>query len=270
MARGDAGDGYPLSYAQQRLWFIEELEPGNRAYHMTIPLRIHGALDRAALGRSLESMVERHEMLRTRFVSAGGVPQQVVDPQGLWSMPVIDLSASEAGQRDEQLADLLRESADPQLDLRTGPNFRATLVVIAPGEYLLLVTTHHIVMDGWSWGIFWAELGARYGAASRQEELALPDLPRSYIDFASWQRQWLEGDVLDRQLDYWRKALEGAPPLIDLPLDRPRAAAQGPAGSSMEFQVSPETVATLREIAHAEGATLFMVLLAAFCCLLAG
>jgi amino acid adenylation domain-containing protein len=253
----------PASFAQQRLWFLDQLEPGSPFYNMPYALRLAGPLDAEALRRAIGALVERHEPLRTVFSVADGEPVQSVAPAApvaLEAEPVADAAEARRVARDEALR---------PFDLARGPLFRARLLRIAPDEHVLLVTVHHAVSDGWSLDVLFRELGTAYAAFAEGRGPALPPLPVQYADFAAWQRGRLQGDVLEAQLAYWRGALAGAPPAIELPADRPRPPAQRFEGAIHEFTL-PATVAQgVRALARKEGATVFMTLLAAFNVLLA-
>ncbi|MEU7876222.1 non-ribosomal peptide synthase/polyketide synthase, partial [Dactylosporangium sp. NPDC049140] len=251
----------PLSFAQQRLWFLDQLEPGSAEYIMPAPIRLPGPLDTAALGAALTALVARHEVLRTRLVTDdAGEPHQVVDPPAPMAPPLVDLSGHDdpAAAADAWLA----ADADAPFDLAAGPLLRATLLRLAPEEHVLALTMHHVAGDWWSDGILRRELAALY------QGIELAPLPVQYADFAAWQRTWLTGEVLDRQLGYWRDRLAGAA-VLDLPTDRPRPAIRASAGAIVEFALPAATTQGLRAVAAAGGATLFMTLLGAWTALLA-
>ncbi|HEX2189730.1 MAG TPA: amino acid adenylation domain-containing protein, partial [Longimicrobiaceae bacterium] len=259
---------FPLSFAQQRLWFIDRMEPGNPFYNLPAALLLEGALDAAALERALGEVVARHEALRTVFDEEEGEPVQVVLPPRPFALPLHDLSG---WTEEERRAEVERRSATEarrSFDLRTGPLFRAELLRLSAEEHVLFLTMHHVVGDAWSVGVLLRELGALYEAFARGEESPLEPLPIQYADFAVWQRERLSGERLDAQLAYWRGELAD-PPVLDLPLDRPRPAAPSYRGGSVELVVPAATAAALRGLARAEGATLFMALLAAWQTLLA-
>jgi amino acid adenylation domain-containing protein len=263
------GGPLPLSFAQQRLWFIERLHPGQATYNVPLALRLRGALDAAALERALAELVRRHEVLRTTFRVEGGVPVQVVGEAGPVPIPVADLRRLSADEREEEAARLAAQEAARPFDLAAEPPLRARLARLGEEEWALSFTLHHVASDGWSMGVLAREVSALYGAFSRGEPSPLPELPLQYADYAAWQRGWLTGEVLEAQLGYWRHTLAGAPPLLELPVDRPRPPVQGEAGGRRPLRVPAATAAALRELARAEGATLFMVLLAAWQALLA-
>ncbi|HVH14025.1 MAG TPA: condensation domain-containing protein, partial [Longimicrobium sp.] len=249
----------PLSFAQQRLWFIDQLEPGSAAYHMPFALRVRGALDLPALERALAELVHRHEALRTRFAAVDGEPVQVIDPAGHFHLPVIDLSASADGEGE--LRALAAEEARRPFDLAAGPLMRGAAVRMADDDHAVLVTLHHIVSDGWSMGVLAREVSELYAAFAEGRESPLAPLPVQYADYAVWQRAWLTGDVLDAQLGYWRTQLAGAPPLLELPTDHPRPARPGDAAGRVPFALSADATRALRTLARDSGATVFMALL---------
>ncbi|MGZ7177564.1 amino acid adenylation domain-containing protein [Burkholderia gladioli] len=258
----------PLSFAQQRLWFIDQFAPHRAAYNIPIVLRLSGELQVAALQGALDEIVRRHEILRTRFDDSDGTPVQRIAAASGLPLAQEDLSALPAEQRDAALERLLAEQAGAPFDLAAGPLVRARLIRLAPREHLAALTLHHVVADGWSMGILIRELAALYAAALEGRPSPLPELPIQYADFASWQRGWLTGDTLQRQVGYWTRQLAGAPPLLALPTDRPRPPVQTHAGATRLFEIDAATVARLRELGSQAGATLFMTLSAAFSVLL--
>ncbi len=254
----------PLSFAQERLWFLDQLQPGLPIYNLPIPLRWRGPLNVAALERSLNEIVRRHEALRTSFEAVDGRPSQVVGPFRPVPLPLVDLSGAAEESREAEVGRLTAQTALEPFNLATGPLLRFVLVRLAAADHLLLLTMHHIVGDGWSIGVLLRELNVIYEAYSSGRPLPLPELPIQYADFARWQRQYLAGDVLEQHLSYWRKQLEGAPAVLELPADRPRPAVQTFRGAWASFVVERGVVDKLIQLGRREGATLFMVLLAAF------
>ncbi|HEX2093248.1 MAG TPA: condensation domain-containing protein, partial [Longimicrobiaceae bacterium] len=248
---------------------MHQLAPGSAAYHMPHPLRLSGALDPAALERSLTELVRRHESLRTVFAEVDGEGFQVVRPAAPVALALVDLGGLPAEAREREIRRRVAEESLRPFDLAAGPLLRALLVRLDAGEHGLLFTLHHIIADGWSLGVLVREVSALYAAAVEGREPRLPALPVQYADYAAWQREWLQGEALERQLGYWREQLGGAPPLLELPTDRPRPPVPGEAGASLAFTVPAERTGALRTLARREGATLFMALLAAFQTLLA-
>ncbi|HEU0076774.1 MAG TPA: amino acid adenylation domain-containing protein, partial [Longimicrobiaceae bacterium] len=258
----------PLSFAQQRLWLVDRLEPGSAAYNMPYALRLRGALDVAALRRSLDALVERHETLRTSFAEHDGGPVQVVHAPAPVALPLVDLRGLSDEVREGEARRLADEEAQRPFDLARGPLLRCTLLRPGEEEHVLCFTLHHVVGDGWSLGVLVREVTALYAAFGRGEEPGLPELPVQYADYAVWQRAWLAGEALEAQLSWWREQLAGAPPLLELPTDHARRAGQGARAGSHAFALSPEVSHPLRALSRREGATLFMTLLAAWQALL--
>ncbi|HEX6749437.1 MAG TPA: amino acid adenylation domain-containing protein [Longimicrobium sp.] len=257
------GTDLPLSFAQERLWFVDRMEAGSATYHMPLFARLEGALDADALRRALDELVRRHESLRTSFPLVDGLPVQRVAPPAPVELFTHDFAAFRDDEREEEAQRLVREHARIPFTLETGPLFRADLAKLGEREHLLLITLHHVIADGWSLDLLWRELAALYGAFSRGEPSPLAEPPVQYGDFAAWQRAWLQGEVLERQLAYWRRTLRGAPPLLKLPTDRPRPEVQTH-NAATEIAVLPrEQADAVLALARREGSTLFMVLLAA-------
>jgi len=253
----------PLSFAQQRLWFLDQLEPESSFYNIPNSVRLNGLLDVEALQKALNTIVNRHEILRTTITVVDGSPIQIVQQNRSVSLSTIDLSKSPKLQRQDELHSCLRNEIQRPFDLSRDLMLRATLVRLDSAQHILLLMTHHIASDGWSSGILWQELAALYGAFSRGESNPLPDLPIQYADYAVWQRQWLQGEVLERQLSYWKKQLFGVSAL-ELPTDRSRPAVQTYRGSRQSLELSKELTQRLKALSRKEGLTLFMTLLAAF------
>ncbi|HWS53455.1 MAG TPA: amino acid adenylation domain-containing protein, partial [Pyrinomonadaceae bacterium] len=258
----------PLSYAQQRLWFIDQLEPGAATYNIPTAVRLTDGPDVTALERALSEVARRHETLRTTFLSDGGRPAQVVNPPAPVALERVDLSHLPAEEREAEARRLTAEEARRPFDLSRGPLWRASLLKLADDEHVLLLTMHHIVSDGWSMGLLVRELSALYSAYARGEEPTLAELPIQYADYAAWQRRHLTDEALGEQLAYWRGQLAGAPPVLELPTDRPRPAVQTYRGARVPFALGEELSGELMRLARAEGVTPFMALLAAFDALL--
>ncbi len=259
----------PLSFAQQRLWFIAQLEPDSPLYNMPGALRIEGPLDGAVLAHSLGEIVRRHEALRTVFAATEGAPVQVILPAEPFPLPVVDLAGLPERAREALAATLIREEAARPFDLAHGPLLRGLLLRLAARDHTVLLTLHHIAGDGWSLGLLVREVAALYPAFAAGRPSPLPELPVQYADYSLWQRSWLQGEVLEREIDWWRHQLAGLPPLLELPTDRSRPAVQSHKGATRPVRLPAEWARQAEEIARQEGATLFMVLLAGFQALLA-
>ncbi|MEW5931850.1 MAG: amino acid adenylation domain-containing protein, partial [Gemmatimonadota bacterium] len=262
------GSPLPLSFAQQRLWLVDRIEPGSAAYNMPSPLRLRGALELPVLRASLDALVRRHESLRTVFPEEGGRPAQVVRPAGRVPLPTVDLRGLPEEARQAEAKRLSGAEAMRPFDLARGPLLRSTLLRLEETDHVLLFNLHHIVSDGWSMQVLVREVSALYAAFARGEAADLPELPVQYADFAVWQREWLSGEVLEAQIGFWRERLAGAPPLLEIPTDQPRRAGQSPLAATHHFTLPPELSGGLRELARREGATLFMTLLAGWQALL--
>nr|WP_306437733.1 non-ribosomal peptide synthetase [Corallococcus sp. AB049A] len=254
----------PLSFAQQRLWFLDQLTPGDASYNIPTALRLKGRVDVESLRRAFEALVTRHESLRTTFQEHQGQATQRIHASGAWTLPLIDISGLPEAQRESEARRHVAEDARQPFNLERGPLLRTALVRLAEEEHLLLVTMHHIVSDGWSMGVLVRELVALYAGFAQGVVPALSPLPLQYADFAAWQRHWLQGETLDAQLGYWKQQLSGAPAALELLTDHPRPSVQSHAGAALSVQLPPETSQALKALAHREGATPFMVLLAGF------
>lgn len=259
----------PLSFAQQRLWFIYQLDPANRAYNIRGGIRLQGELNVAALERSLNEIIRRHEVLRTSFRAVDGRPFQVIEPSLTLPLPVIDLRALPADEREAKAKQIAIDEAERVFDLSHCPLMRLQLFRLDEQDHALAYSLHHIVCDGWSMGILVNEISLLYMAFSTGAASPLPELPIQYADFAHWQQQWLTGEVLDTQLSYWQKQLEGAPAEINLPADYQRPAARTYRGARYSMALPADLAQSLRDLSQQEGVTLFMTLLAAFQILLA-
>lgn len=260
---------FPLSFPQQRLWFLEQLTPGTVAYCTPMAVRLSGPLDLAALRQGLNFVVARHEALRTAFVDQAAEPCQVVTAQQQVPVTLTDLSGRPAETRESIVMGLATKFARYPFDLAESPLLRATVFRLATDDHLLVMTGHHIVIDGWAIKVLFDELAVGYRAACSGEKPVLPELPLQYPDFTLWQREVSQGPVVAEQLEYWKKQLAGAPALLELPTDRPRPAVQRFRGRTMSVTLPTGLSAALRRLSQAEGVTLFMTLLAAFSVLLA-
>jgi amino acid adenylation domain-containing protein len=253
----------PLSFSQQRLWFIDQLEPGSALYNASRAFRIGGTLKVEALERSLIEIARRHEVLRSTFAMAEGRPRQTISPAPVLTLPVVDLADCPDNRIEEEALRRVNEEARRPFDLACGPLLRATLFRLADEDHILVLNTHHIVSDGWSFGVLYRELSALYDAFSKGRTSPLPDLSIQYVDFAYWQRRWLRGDLLESQLRYWKRQLEGISTL-DLPTDRRRPAVQSHCGARQSIILPGDLKEALKALSRNERATLFMTLLAAF------
>jgi amino acid adenylation domain-containing protein/non-ribosomal peptide synthase protein (TIGR01720 family) len=253
-----------LSFAQQRLWFLDQLEPNSASYNIPFGLRLVGTLNVAALEQSLSEIIHRHEALRTNFVAVDGQAAQIIQTQPNWSVTVVDLQHLPWREKEIATQQLVQQQALLPFDLAHDALIRATLVILSETEQWLLVCMHHVVSDGWSIGVFVQELQALYNAYSQGKPSPLLPLPIQYADFALWQRQWLQGKVLQSQLSYWQEQLAKAPTFLPLPTDRPRPAVQTFNGAYLEFALSGELTQQLTKLSQQQGCTLFMTLLAAY------
>ncbi|HEY54092.1 MAG TPA: amino acid adenylation domain-containing protein, partial [Caldilineae bacterium] len=262
-------DAYPLSFAQQRLWFLDQLEPNTAMYNIPMVVRMRGKLDVAALQRSIHEIGRRHETLRTVFQSERGEPYQVIRPEAEIAMQVVDLRQEPAQERESLARRMAQEEARRPFDLAQGPLLRTMLLQLDDDDYFALLTMHHIISDGWSMGVLLRELSTYYRAFSQAFAPEIEPLAIQYVDFAAWQRQWLAGERLEQQLAYWKSQLQGSPALLRLPTDRPRPPIQSTRGGSFGFELPAALSHRLIALAHEHGVTPFMLLLSAFQTLLA-
>lgn len=257
------GEEVPLSFAQQRFWFLDQFEPGSPAYTISHPMRLRGPVDISALEAAVTEVVRRHESLRTTFGSRSGHPFQIINPAAPLRLPVVDLGGVPSEERERRLFHHLREQTRQPWNLARGPLIRMRLLRLAPEEHILHLTLHHILADGWSKALFSREVTVLHQAFHEGRSSPLPELPLQYADFAVWQREWLQGEIFEAQLAYWKKKLDGGQPL-ELPIDRPRPAMQRPTGARQGFELGGEATRQLRDLAQQEGVSLFMLLLAGF------
>jgi amino acid adenylation domain-containing protein/FkbM family methyltransferase len=251
----------PLSFAQQRLWFLNQLEPESPFYNCPVALRLVGTLNVPALERTLAEIIRRHEVLRTSFPARQGEPVQVIAGQVEFALTQADLSALQTEEREQAARRLAAEEARAPFDLAVGPLVRARLLRLGAAEHVALFTMHHIVSDGWSMGVLIQEVSQLYEAYSSGGESPLAELPVQYADYAMWQREWLRGAVLEKQLGYWRQQLAGAPETLALPTDKPRPELQTFVGAHRSLIMPAEVSEALKVLSRREGATLFMTLL---------
>ena len=257
-------DAAPLSFAQERLWIFDRLEPGSTTYNTQLLLELEGELDRTALSRSLDEVVRRHEPLRTTFQDGDGGPVQVVSPAAPVDLRVVDLTTVPPSQRDEEARRVLSVERNTPFRLDEDPLLRATLLRKSADSHVLLLATHHIVADGSSLIVLVRELTELYGAFVRGEAASLPALPIRFSDYAHWEREWLDGAAAAELVSYWRDRLGGELPVLDLPTDRIRPPVQTFRGGAIGGLVDTDTAERLRRLAQQAGATLFTLLLAAF------
>ncbi len=258
----------PLSFAQARLWFLDQLEGGSAIYNIPLALRLTGFIHVPALEQAIGEIVQRHEILRTTFVMVDGVPVQIITPTPTVFLSVVDLQTLPEGEQSTEVRRLATQEAERPFDLTKGPLLRITLLQLGEKSHVLLLVMHHIISDGWSLGIFIRELSALYEAFSTAAPSPLPALPVQYSDFSVWQRQWLSGEVLKNQLNYWQQQLAEAPLLLELPTDRLRPPVQTFRGSVERFDLNANLTQKLKSLSQQSGVTLFMTLLAAFVTLL--
>ena len=266
--RVERGGDLPLSFAQQRLWFLAQMNGGSEAYQIPLGLHLQGKLNRLALQRALDRIVERHEALRTTFATVDGEPVQRIAPVKGIRFHLLEHDLRQHEDAQSELQRLIVEEARERFDLQTGPLVRGRLIQMAEEEHALLITMHHIVSDEWSLGMLVRELSTLYSAHVRAEEDPLPELPVQYADYAVWQRKWMQGEVLEAQAEYWRKNLAGAPPLVSLPTDRVRQPRQDHAGATAEFVLEEKLTARLKDLSRTHGTTLYMTILSAWAVLL--
>jgi non-ribosomal peptide synthetase component F/acyl carrier protein len=263
------GAPLPLSFSQERLWFLDRLDPGSALYNVASARRLFGPLDAPVLERALREVVRRHEVLRTTFALADGRPVQVIHDEVDLRLPVEDVSALPEAEREALVAERASAEARRPFDLARGPVLRLRLLRLGPEEHVLVSVLHHIVSDAWTQGVLHEEVGKLYDAFRAGAPSPLPPMPVQYADYAVWQRRWLSGAVLDGQIAWWKAHLAGAPAAIELPTDRPRPPMMSYRGGRQSFSLAPEPSRALVALGRREGATLFMVLLSAFDVLLA-
>jgi len=252
----------PLSFSQERLWFLNQLKPDSSSHNIPLALSIQGLLNVPALEQSLNEILRRHETLRTTFTAVDGQPVQVINPIFDFRLPILDFTTIENSKA--KVKNFLLEEVKRPFDLNQEPLLRATLLQLGEEEHVLLLTIHQVVFDGWSEGVLFRELAALYEAFSTEQPSPLPELPIQYADFAVWQRKWLQGEFLDTLLSYWKQQLGDSLPAQQLPIDRPRPVAPTQRSAHQTLVLSKELTNTLRTLSRQEGATLFTMLLAAF------
>ncbi|MGC1478691.1 MAG: condensation domain-containing protein, partial [Terriglobales bacterium] len=259
---------YPASFAQQRLWFLDQLEPGAAAYNLVRAFRITGLLDVGALTSAIGAVVRRHESLRTVFEMVEGETRQIVLSDREIQVPIVDVTHLPPGDRRRTALLIASEEGKKPFDLRQGPLLRALLVRLDRDEHLLVLAMHHIVTDGWSISILFRELARSYEGFVNQEGPQLPELPVQYAEYAQWQRESISGETLAKQVSYWKNKLKGAQTILDLPVDHARPSIHSWHGATEELIFDSQILGELKKFAQQEGATLFMVSMAAFQALL--
>jgi amino acid adenylation domain-containing protein/non-ribosomal peptide synthase protein (TIGR01720 family) len=262
--RADRSAAPPLSFAQQRLWFLDQLEPGSASYNVPAAVRLMGPVDAKVLERALHALSLRHDSLRTTFRADHGVPVQVIAPEPVLDFRAVDLGTLPASEREAEARRQVEREAQRPFNLERGPLFRAALLTLSSEEHVLVLVLHHIVSDGWSAGVLVRELAALYDAFTRDLPSPLPALPVQYADYSVWQRGWLHGAVLEAQLGWWKQRLAGAPPHLELPTDLPRPPVLSRRGVRVPVRLSRRLSDSLNALAQREGATPFMLLLAAY------
>ena len=253
-----------LSFAQQRLWFLDQMEPGSTVYNMPAAFRLVGPLDREMLQQSLAQLMQRHASLRTQFVQVGDQPMQLIQSNFAVPLTLVDLSAMAVTERETRLRHVVNEAAERPFDLSHGPLFQVTLIQTAAQEHVLLLNCHHIISDGWSLSVLARDLGQLYTAQVAAQPTSLPPLPLQYTDYAQWQRDWPDGAAWQQQITYWRNQLQGNLPTLDIPTDFPWSATPDPTGASQTLTLSADLTQALQDLSQQAGSTLFMTLLAAF------
>ena len=259
---------FPASFAQQRLWFLDQLDPETAAYNLSRAFRIVGPLDVNNLTRAFDKVVERHAALRTVFDSVEGKGQQIVLSELNVEIPIVDLAEFPRSERESEALRIAAEEARKPFDLREGPLIRLVLVRLEPETHFLLLTMHHIITDGWSISLLFREVTKSYVAIANNQTPDLPDLPLQYTEYAHWQRENMSGEVLNAEIEFWKRKLAGAQPVLDLTTDHPRPPKQTWNGASQQFTLDAATLAKLKSLAQKEGSTLFMVAMALFQALL--
>ncbi len=254
----------PLSFSQERLWFLNELEGPSATYNVLHAFSVQGPLNRSCLQQAFAALIERHEMLRTTFRTKNGKPLQVVHRSLSWKPRSVDLCGLSQSQQEEERQRVLTQEAAQPFDFTQGPLWRASLISLVDNHFWLLVTLHHIITDGWSTGVLFHELQQHYEASLYQHPARVSALPVQYADFASWQHQWLQGKRLNRLLSYWQKQLAGCPPVLALPTDHPRPAVQRFQGAAYSFELDTDRIQAIETLGRQEGCTLFMTLLTVF------
>ena len=254
----------PLSFAQQRLWFLDQIEPNSSSYNIPEAVELTGSLDLQILQQALDAIVSHHEIIRTNYLTVDDNPIQAINPPAPVKLEIVDLQQISSSEQQVQVSAYLYQASRQPFNLTTDLMLRCCLVKLAPNQHIFLATMHHIASDAWSMGLFWQQLGQVYNAFSAHQQNPLLPLQIQYADYAVWQREWLSSAVIAQQLDYWKQQLINVNPILELPTDYPRPAIQTYAGKIASIGLSPQLTADLKALCRQEGATLFMTLLAAF------
>src|SRR5437868_10037676 len=266
--RGQQSRQFPLSFTQQRLWLLNEMEGGQTiAYNIPIGLRLHGLLNLALLQRAFGEVLRRHDALRTTFLinTQSGAPEQLIHAWTPFHLDVVEVSANTEAEQEAQMRRLASHESQQPFNLRTGPLIRALLLRLAADHHVLVITMHHIVSDGWSMGLLIKELATLYEAYSQGSERApLPDLPIQYVDYANWQRKRMTSEVLEKQLGYWREQLHAPVPVLELPTRGPRPSSYSTRGAVRVWRMARDLSDAVKAFSQRQGVTLFMTLMAAF------
>ncbi|HYX14918.1 MAG TPA: condensation domain-containing protein, partial [Nostoc sp.] len=254
---------FPVSFAQQRLWFLDQLIPDNIIYNVLTVIRLTGLLNLKVLEQTFNEILRRHESLRTTFIVLDGQPLQAIAPSFTIPISVLNLQLLPDDERKVKVNSIINAEIEHPFDLSCGPLLRVKLLVLSNTEHILLLNMHHIICDDWSIGVLIRELGTLYTAFAQNQPSPLLELPLQYADFAHWQREWLQGEVLQTQLTYWQQQLNGIS-MLHLPTDKPRPAIQSYEGATQFFELPKKLTDALEKLSQQEGVTFFMTLLAAF------
>jgi amino acid adenylation domain-containing protein len=260
----DRTQDMPLSFSQQRLWFLDQIEPNSSSYNIPEAVQLTGSLNIPALQKALDAIVAQHEVIRTTYVTINGHPIQVINPPSPVALEIIDLQQVHATEQQVQVQAYLHQASRKPFNLATDLMLRCCLLQLAPNQQIFLATMHHIASDAWSMGLFWQQLGQVYNALIQHQPNPLAPLPIQYADYAVWQREWLSSEILAQQLDYWKQQLVNVNPVLELPTDYPRPATQTYAGAITSIDLSPQLTTDIKALCRQEGTTLFMTLIAAF------
>ncbi|MET0647780.1 MAG: condensation domain-containing protein, partial [Pyrinomonadaceae bacterium] len=258
----------PLSFSQQRMWFFEQLTGGKTSFYIPLGVRLKGPLNEPALEQTFGEIIRRHESLRTTFPAVDNLPAQVIHPPHVFGLPVVDLSHLPADVREQQATRLTQEETLRRIDIASGPLLRLTLLRMGTQDHIVVCTMHHLAGDGQSFEVMVAEMSRLYTSFKLGEPSSLAELEVQYVDYAAWQREWLQGAVLEERLGYWRRQLEDAPARMNLPQQRSRPQVQEFRGARRELKLSKELTEALRELSRGEGVTLLMTMLSGFTLLL--